>query len=589
MTVGSYRILEQVGLGGMATVFKAYDPGTDRYVAIKIISPQFAQHPEFRERFRREAKSIAKLQHPHVIPVFAYGEEGDTAYLVLQYMDTGTLRDRMNDHPLDSVEAAQFIDQIAGALDYAHRNGVIHRDVKPSNVLVDSEGNAYLTDFGIAKIVEATVDLTGTGTAMGTPQYMSPEQCRGDKNLTAATDIYSLGVILYQMLTGHLPFDAETPLAVIHKHLHDPLPPPRQINPQVSEDMERVLLKALAKDPKDRYSTAAEFSTAVRGALRKVGPARREPAMAAKAAAVQGSATTARLQSGLRRFWWAGALILVVVLVGGLLATGTVELPGRAAAPIAIPATAAVEVRPPTPMPQIDAPGLAALNPNSALLEDPIPFGEHFYSITREAIPWSEAVRLAQDQGGYLVSINDRQENDFVHQNFGTHVPLEAESSVWLGLSDARKEGEFEWLSGDPLAYTNWDEGQPDNSGGGQDCTHTFPSGRWDDIECDENVWDFAVIEFERLPPETAEPSIQIVASAEGEFLWTTNFLSGTTFSIFIYESADRSSELWRGTAIADENEIAIAFPSDYGVDLEPGYLVVVSDEYPCGHSTTRK
>ncbi|MFQ5942325.1 MAG: bifunctional serine/threonine-protein kinase/ABC transporter substrate-binding protein [Anaerolineales bacterium] len=314
MNVGPYRILERVGLGGMASVYKAYDPGTDRYVAIKIVSPQFAQHPEFRERFQREAKSIARLEHAHIIPVHAFGEEGDTAYLVLRYMDTGTLRDRMNDHPMAFDEAGRLTAQIAGALDYAHRNGVIHRDVKPSNILIDSEGNAYLTDFGIAKIVEATVDLTGTGTAMGTPQYMSPEQCRGEKNLTAATDIYSLGVMLYQMLAGQLPFDAETPLAVIHMHLSDPLPPPRQINPQISEGLERVLLKALAKDPEDRYSTAAKFAAALRTALRQAGPAKPVPAKAEKAASVVGSTTIARMRTGVRRFWWAGALLAVLAV-----------------------------------------------------------------------------------------------------------------------------------------------------------------------------------------------------------------------------------------------------------------------------------
>ena len=314
MTVGSYRILEQVGLGGMATVFKAYDPGTDRYVAIKIVSPHFANNPEFRERFRREAKSIAMLEHLHIIPVYAFGEEGDTAYLVLRYMDTGTLRDRMNDHPLDFAEAGRLIDQIAGALDYAHRNGVIHRDVKPSNVLVDSEGNTYLTDFGIAKIVEATIELTGTGTAMGTPQYMSPEQCRGDKSLTAATDIYSLGVILYQMLIGRPPFEAETPLAIIQMHLNDPLPPPRQLNPDIPEELERVLLKALAKDPADRHSTAAEFAARLREALRQARPAAativEEPVVG------EPTAAPATQKAGLVRFWWIGAALVAVVGVG---------------------------------------------------------------------------------------------------------------------------------------------------------------------------------------------------------------------------------------------------------------------------------
>ncbi len=584
-TLGSYRILEQLGRGGMATVFKAYDPGMDRYVAIKIVSPHFAQHPEFRERFRREAKTIAKLEHAHIIPVQAFGEEGEIPYLVLRYMDTGTLRDRMNKHPMDFTETRRLISQIAEALDYAHRNGVIHRDVKPSNVLIDSEGNAYLTDFGIAKIVEATVELTGTGTAMGTPQYMSPEQCRGDKDLTPATDIYSLGVILYQMLTGSLPFDADTPLAVLHKHLYDSLPPPRQINPQISEDMERVLLKALSKDPKDRYQSARELALTVSKAISdSLAPeaevvatsevdAGSDSVLVAEAAAEEAQPTRGLRLPGWA--WAAGGLLLAAGLVAGLLATGTLELPGEPASPTAIPSTAAVEVQPPTPEPQIEEPGLAELNPDPALLEDPIPFGDHFYSITREGITWDEAVQLAQDLGGYLVSISDQQENDFVYRNFRMRAP---EASIWLGLSDTRQEGEFEWRSGEPLTYTNWDEDQPDDSEGGQDCTQMFFSGRWDDIQCDEDVWRFAVVEFEHLPPETRVPDIRIVASADDDFLWTTNSLPGTTFSIFIYESADRSNELWHGAATANKHEIASIDPPDHGVDLEPGNLVVVSD-----------
>lgn len=355
MNVGPYRIIEQIGLGGMATVFKAYEPGMDRYVAVKIVSPQFAQHPEFRERFRREAKSIARLEHPHIVPVFSYGEESGTAYLVLRYMETGTLSDLMNHKPMEFHKAEHLIEQIAGALDYAHRNGVIHRDVKPSNVLIDSEGNAYLTDFGIAKIVEATVELTGTGTAMGTPQYMSPEQCRGDKDLTDATDTYSLGVILYQMVTGTLPFDAETPLAVIHQHLNAQLPPPHTTNPQVTDAMERVLFKALAKDPGDRFASTSDLAGAFSAAVSKLEtvavPAARVESKPGPVGELAHPETVGRPTRRLPRWAWAGGgLLVAAVLIGGLLASGTIELPGGSEPAVETP-MAEVAAVPPTEPP----------------------------------------------------------------------------------------------------------------------------------------------------------------------------------------------------------------------------------------------
>jgi serine/threonine protein kinase len=503
MNVGPYRILEQIGLGGMATVFKAFDPGTERYVAIKIVSPHFAQHPEFRERFRREAKSIARLEHPHIIPVHAFGEEGETAYLVLRYMDTGTLRDLMNHHPLDFAAAGTLVSQIASALDYAHRNGVIHRDVKPSNVLIDSENNAYLTDFGIAKIVEATVELTGSGTAMGTPQYMSPEQCRGDKKLTAATDVYSLGVILYQMVTGTLPFDAETPLAVIHQHLNDPLPPPRHINPKVTEAMELVLLKALAKNPEDRYQSTSDLAQAFLTAMPKPERTRRKapaPPPSAVAEALPAEARPTIVQRLPSWTWAAGGAVLLVAVIGTLLATGTLDFSGEPSLPTDTPLPAVAEQPPPTepPAAAIDT---AALNPDPSLLEDPIPYGERYYSLTQKLFSWEEAVQLARNLGGYLVSIGDQAENEFLYQTFAARYS-DDQLAFWLGLRNIGQSGEFEWVSGEQVAYFRWDDGQPDSLDRGPVCIHMFPWGRWDDVPCSDDFRLLALIEFEKLPAE---------------------------------------------------------------------------------------
>jgi serine/threonine-protein kinase len=260
-TLGNYRVVEQIGMGGMATVFKAYDPNTDRYVAIKVLPPQFSTAPTFRERFQREAKAIANLEHIHILPIFGYGEEDGIAYMVMRYLQTGTLSDRIKQGPLPLPEAARLLTQIAEALDYAHSCHILHRDVKPKNVLLDGQTNAFLTDFGIAKIVENAVDLTGTG-ILGTPAYMSPEQCRGSKMLTPATDQYSLGIVLYEMVTGRTPYQAETPIALIYMQLNDPLPMPNTIRPDLPDEAQRVILKALAKEPNTRYPSCRDFAAA---------------------------------------------------------------------------------------------------------------------------------------------------------------------------------------------------------------------------------------------------------------------------------------------------------------------------------------
>jgi trehalose/maltose transport system substrate-binding protein len=283
-TLGIYRIVEQIGIGGMASVYKAYDPGTDRYVALKVLPETFARDPHFLARFEREAKAIARLEHPRILPVHAFGEQDGITYLVMRYLPGGTLAHRLLQGPLTLEQSSHILDQIADALDYAHRHGVLHRDVKPSNVLLDDDDNVYLTDFGIAKIVESTIDLTGSGGLLGTPAYMSPEQCMGVKDLTPATDIYSLGIVAYEMITGRAPFEAETPVALIHKHLNEPLPLPRTLRPDLPEAVERVLLKALAKEPENRYENCSAMAAAFAGALADYSAERAAPTLVEHAA-----------------------------------------------------------------------------------------------------------------------------------------------------------------------------------------------------------------------------------------------------------------------------------------------------------------
>ncbi len=262
---GPYRVVEALGEGGMAAVYKAYQANMDRYVAVKVLPRYFASDPQFVGRFEQEAKVLAKLQHPHILPVHDFGEAEGYTYIVMPFVETGTLADLLQEQPLPLPQIRSIISQVGDALDYAHSAGVVHRDVKPSNVLVDKRGNCLLTDFGIAKIVEGTTAFTQTGGIIGTPAFMSPEQIRGEK-LDGRSDIYSLGVVLYEMAAGRPPFRAETPPAMLVKHLNDPLPPPRTHNPDLPEGVERVILKSLAKQREDRYATAGEMVRALQAA-----------------------------------------------------------------------------------------------------------------------------------------------------------------------------------------------------------------------------------------------------------------------------------------------------------------------------------
>jgi serine/threonine protein kinase len=264
-TLGQYRIVEQIGKGGMATVFKAYQPGLDRYVAVKILPAYYAHEEGFSERFVREAKAIARLDHPHILPVYDFGQSDGLSYIVMKYVAAGTLKNRLG-QPLAPEEALGILKQIAGALDHAHDLGILHRDVKPGNILIDEKDWVYLSDFGLAKMVEGSVQLTGSGVGIGTPAYMSPEQGQG-LTVDARTDVYSLGVILYEMLTGRVPYEAETPMAVVVKHITSPLPMPRSVNPAIPEAVERVVLKALAKETGDRFARAEELIKALEVAI----------------------------------------------------------------------------------------------------------------------------------------------------------------------------------------------------------------------------------------------------------------------------------------------------------------------------------
>jgi serine/threonine protein kinase/tetratricopeptide (TPR) repeat protein len=286
-TFGKYRLTERLGRGGMAEVYRAYQPNLERDVAVKVMHGYLAEDEGFVGRFKREAKAVAALRHPHIVQVYDFDVEDDTYYMIMEYIGGETLKQRLERFRAEGKqmplqEVAQIFRALCNALDYAHAQGRVHRDIKPANIMFDGE-RLVLTDFGIASIVGAT-RYTASGAMIGTPAYMSPEQGQGEAG-DVRSDVYSLGVILYEMVTGQVPYDADTPLAIVLKHLNEPLPLPRQVNADLPSAVERVILKALAKSPDDRYQSAGALADALEAAveravvLTEMPPAPLEPAV----------------------------------------------------------------------------------------------------------------------------------------------------------------------------------------------------------------------------------------------------------------------------------------------------------------------
>ncbi len=262
---GRYRLLDEIGRGGMASVYRAHDTVKNRHVAIKVLSPAMAQNVQFSERFQRESRVVMRLKHPHILPVLDVGEKDGYAYIVMPYMKCGSLGDRLEDGPLKPFEAGRIMAQISSALDHAHRQGVIHRDIKPPNIMLDEEGNAFLADFGLAHLLDKSNSLTGSA-VIGTPAYISPEQSLGRK-VDARSDQYSLGILLFQLATGRVPYEGETPIAVLVMHINDPLPRPREVDPSVPVTVEKVILKSTAKRPEERFNSLAEMNEKFQAAM----------------------------------------------------------------------------------------------------------------------------------------------------------------------------------------------------------------------------------------------------------------------------------------------------------------------------------
>jgi serine/threonine-protein kinase len=267
---GRYEIEQELGRGGMAVVYLARDPYVKRQVAVKVLPHQFTSDPQFRARFQREAEVIAALEHPHIVPIYDYGEQDEQLFLVMRYMPGGSLADCLRRGPLSTAEIARIVAPLASALDKAHARGIIHRDLKPGNILFDGEGEPYISDFGIAKLTQASTLLSGSA-LVGTPVYMSPEQWRGEK-VDGRSDIYALGGMLYEMLSGRLPYEASTPAEVMFKCLMEPPPRLLETQPELDPALETVVAQAMAKNRDERFATAGELATALETAIRLTPP-----------------------------------------------------------------------------------------------------------------------------------------------------------------------------------------------------------------------------------------------------------------------------------------------------------------------------
>jgi len=308
--VGAYQITERLGRGGMADVYKAFHKDLEVYRAIKFIRPELGESEDFRTRFLKEAQGVAKLQHPNIVGIYDFGATDDRYYMVMELVEGQSLKEILKTEGRLSIDrSVNLVKAVAGALAYAHERGLIHRDIKPDNIMVDQRGRPVLMDFGIAKLITGDAKITQTGHLIGTPAYMAPEQSKG-LEVGPATDIYALTVLLFELLTGHTPFEADTPMAVVLKSLSDPMPMPRSFNANISEELQGVILKGTTKEMAERYPSALEFIAALDRAMDKIRPALEKTVVLPQSPSI--------VKTGSNASTFVVLALLFVVLGGGL-------------------------------------------------------------------------------------------------------------------------------------------------------------------------------------------------------------------------------------------------------------------------------
>ena len=533
--IGRYGILERIAAGGQATVYRAWDSESGQVVALKVLHPHLTHDADYIKRFHLEARLSVNITHPNVISVFEVAQHGDNHFISMEYLPESLSRvlEVQGRFPVD--RAVNIAHQICRGLQAAYEAGVeVHRDIKPQNVLLATDGTMKLTDFGIARAADLS-GLTATGAVVGTPHYMSPEQAKGER-ATSRSDIYSIGITLYQMLSGELPFIGDTPMAVLEKHRTANPRKIRQVRADVPRALESIIDRCLAKDPNRRYETPRELAQGLQEAV----PAAVTPPPRPRAATPPPAAAPPRPptpppppprpvtpapqpSSTFIRAWesavrarrrgplWARffALIALLAVVGGVLyvvlqpATGgsdspAIAVPTATNAP-ASTAPVADEAMAPDPTATAEAPG--ATGPIDGLPAGAVEFRDHYYLIVNESGVWPDPNGRAESLGGYLVTIGDEQEHLFV-------ADLAMEQgfvNVFIGLTDEADEGRFVWANGEPLVYTNWNFGEPNNAGGDENYVNLEQKygWRWNDVP------DFSgpfMVEFEGPPSPIQAP-----------------------------------------------------------------------------------
>ena len=405
--IGRYEIKAELGRGGMATVYHGYDPRFEREVAVKVLPSELLHSdPQFKLRFEREAKIIAQLEHPSIVPVYDVGDEGGQPYFVMRYMNGGSLSERIKSKVMSIAEAVRVLGQIAPGLDEAHGKGIVHRDLKPSNILFDSKDIPYISDFGIAKLSRAQVsNVTGSG-IIGTPAYMAPEQASGE-TVDGRSDIYALGIILYEMLTGRQPYEADTPMAVAIKHITDPVPEILETDPSLPKDVDTIIKTAMAKEKDDRFATSVDMVNA----LRDVGAGNKPQlvTMTLKKAAPNTvlAGTKVSGKGGKKKFnVWAVLIpiLLIAVLGGGYLAFNgartSTETETPAASPVVVENTATSE---PTEQPTEE---ISVPEPTEPPADTPVPATDTPAAPQVFTIGGSDQIAFIANREIYLVNLD---------------------------------------------------------------------------------------------------------------------------------------------------------------------------------------
>ena len=445
--LGKYQLHAEIGRGGMGAVYKAYDPTLDRFVAIKVLAPHLVWEKEFIERFLREARAAARLRHPSIVTIYDVGQEGNWYYFAMEYLEGQTLAQFIRQRgPMSAEEALHILRPLAEGLDYAHRQGLVHRDVKPGNIIVGPGGHATLTDFGIARAAQET-RLTRTGAIVGTPEYMSPEQAQGG-GVSTGSDQYALGVVAYEMLAGRVPFQAESTAALLHKVVYEPPPPLRKTRPGLPVEVERVLERALAKEPVKRYRSCGEFVSALE-----------------KAALLPRTARPVTSTPPPKRTWlWLGVAGILLVVLCAVALGGTLALPALfGETPTVQPTAPSPPTTEPTSTHTAPSHPTPTATPPTPTAVPTIPTA---MPPTDTPVPATETPSLADREDALLRTLRYREGNGdviFAYQ-FQTPPMIDSRLDEWTGYvyeiahevhdPEGNRSGQSDLYG---LFYTGWD------------------------------------------------------------------------------------------------------------------------------------